>query len=89
MINLGAINCPVGRNGLTKQLQNPQMPSSANMHVSHEQVEEQDASGNVHGQYVVRLPDGRLQTTTYTAHHLDGYTASVRLALGAGHFRYF
>ena len=29
------------------------------------------------GTYVVALPDGRIQTTSYTADHLNGYIADV------------
>ena len=31
----------------------------------------------VKGTYVVALPDGRIQTTSYTADHLNGYIADV------------
>ena len=33
--------------------------------------------GNVKGQYVIALPDGRIQTTTYTADPLAGFVAKV------------
>lgn len=29
------------------------------------------------GQYVIALPDGRIQTTSYTADPLNGYVAEV------------
>jgi len=40
--------------------------------------ENQDASGNVAGSYVVHLPDGRVQTVTYTADHYNGFVADVK-----------
>lgn len=33
--------------------------------------------GKVKGTYVIALPDGRIQTTSYTADHLNGYIADV------------
>ena len=33
--------------------------------------------GQVKGTYVIALPDGRIQTTSYTADHLNGYIADV------------
>ena len=39
--------------------------------------ESQDASGNVQGQFVIALPDGRIQTTSYTADHQLGFIAEV------------
>merc|ERR1712029_33234 len=40
-------------------------------------TEAQDGNGNVSGQYVIALPDGRIQTTKYTADHVNGYIAEV------------
>ena len=40
-------------------------------------TETQDASGNVHGSFTIALPDGRIQTTTYTADHVNGFVAEV------------
>merc|ERR1712076_12564 len=40
--------------------------------------ENQDASGNVAGSYVIHLPDGRVQTVTYTADHYNGFVADVK-----------
>merc|ERR1712055_206350 len=39
--------------------------------------ETQDAGGNVQGSFTIALPDGRLQTTTYTADHTNGFVAEV------------
>merc|ERR1711879_982014 len=47
----------------------------ANTNFAH--TEAQDAQGVVKGTYVVALPDGRIQTTSYTADHLNGYIADV------------
>ena len=33
--------------------------------------------GNVKGSFVIALPDGRIQTTTYTATELGGFVAEV------------
>ena len=33
--------------------------------------------GNVKGQYVIALPDGRIQTTSYTADKVNGYIAET------------
>ena len=33
--------------------------------------------GNVIGQFVIALPDGRIQTTKYTADHVVGFVAEV------------
>merc|ERR1712128_267106 len=40
-------------------------------------AETQDAYGNVAGSFTIALPDGRLQTTTYTADHTNGFVAVV------------
>merc|ERR1712183_636824 len=40
-------------------------------------AESQDANGNVAGSFTIALPDGRIQTTTYTADHVNGYIAEV------------
>ena len=39
--------------------------------------ETQDAGGNVAGSFTIALPDGRIQTTTYTADHTNGFVADV------------
>jgi len=40
-------------------------------------VESQNAEGTVVGSYRVNLPDGRVQTVTYTADHYGGFVADV------------
>lgn len=40
-------------------------------------TESQDAEGRVAGSFVIALPDGRIQTTTYTADHVNGFIADV------------
>merc|ERR1712106_1295964 len=40
-------------------------------------TETQDANGLVQGSYTNALPDGRIQTTTYTADHVNGFVAEV------------
>merc|ERR1739840_53554 len=40
-------------------------------------TETQDANGIVQGSFVIALPDGRIQTTTYTADHPNGFVAEV------------
>merc|ERR1712224_960805 len=40
-------------------------------------AETQDASGNVAGSFTIALPDGRIQTTTYTADPVNGFVAEV------------
>merc|ERR1719384_2343531 len=47
--------------------------SKANFHKS----ETQDQNGVVQGSYVIALPDGRIQTTKYTADHVNGFVAEV------------
>merc|ERR1712018_235053 len=43
-----------------------------------QKAENQDAAGNLAGSYVVHLPDGRVQTVTYTADHENGFIADVK-----------
>ena len=40
-------------------------------------TETQDAEGKVAGSFTIALPDGRIQTTTYTADHYNGFVAEV------------
>ena len=40
-------------------------------------TETQDAAGNVGGSFTIALPDGRIQTTAYTADHVNGFIADV------------
>ena len=40
-------------------------------------TESQDGNGVVTGSFVIALPDGRIQTTTYTADHENGFVADV------------
>merc|ERR1712226_1339103 len=40
-------------------------------------TETQDANGNVGGSFTIALPDGRIQTTTYTADPVQGFVAEV------------
>merc|ERR1712146_286030 len=40
-------------------------------------TESQDGNGVVTGSFVIALPDGRIQTTTYTADHHNGFVADV------------
>merc|ERR1712088_880914 len=40
-------------------------------------TESQDGNGVVTGRFVIALPDGRIQTTTYTADHHNGFVAEV------------
>ena len=40
-------------------------------------TESQDGNGVVTGSFVIALPDGRIQTTTYTADHYNGFVADV------------
>merc|ERR1711991_946084 len=40
-------------------------------------TETQDAGGNVAGSFTIALPDGLIQTTTYTADHTNGFIAEV------------
>merc|ERR1712029_1106642 len=39
--------------------------------------ETSDGASNVQGSYTVALPDGRIQTVTYTSNGYDGYVADV------------
>merc|ERR1712212_621569 len=40
-------------------------------------TETQDAEGKVAGSFTIALPDGRIQTPTYTADHYNGFVAEV------------
>merc|ERR1712106_1022813 len=40
-------------------------------------TETQDAEGKVAGSFTIAPPDGRIQTTTYTADHYNGFIAEV------------
>merc|ERR1712168_723137 len=40
-------------------------------------TETQDANGVVAGSFTIALPDGRIQTTKYTADHVQGFVAEV------------
>merc|ERR1712203_758082 len=40
-------------------------------------TETQDAKGVVTGSFTIALPDGRIQTTSYTADHYNGFVAEV------------
>merc|ERR1712025_70196 len=40
-------------------------------------TETQDEYGNVAGSFTIALPDGRIQTTKYTAAHTNGFIAEV------------
>merc|ERR1719229_944230 len=42
-----------------------------------QKTESQDTQGNVQGSFVIALPDGRIQTTKYTADHVNGFIAEV------------
>merc|ERR1711913_216884 len=44
---------------------------------SFRKTETQDAEGKVVGSFTIALPDGRIQTTTYTADHYNGFVAEV------------
>merc|ERR1712106_403070 len=44
---------------------------------SFKKSETQDANGVVQGSFTIALPDGRIQTTTYTADHVNGFIAEV------------
>merc|ERR1712029_730881 len=39
--------------------------------------EAQDSNGNVKGQFVIALPDGRIQTPSFTADPVNGFVADV------------
>ena len=43
-----------------------------------EKSETQDNYGNLQGSYRINLPDGRVQTVTYTADHENGFVADVK-----------
>merc|ERR1712106_895601 len=45
--------------------------------VNFKKSETQDAEGKVAGSFTIALPDGRIQTTTYTADYYNGFIAEV------------
>merc|ERR1712128_31737 len=45
--------------------------------VNFKKSETQDSNGIVAGSFTIALPDGRIQTTTYTADHVNGFIAEV------------
>merc|ERR1712106_1117566 len=45
--------------------------------VNFKKTETQNADGVVAGSFTIALPDGRIQTTTYTADHYNGFVAEV------------
>jgi hypothetical protein len=49
-------------------------------HSNFNEAQTGDANGVVGGSYSVSLPDGRIQTVTYTADHVNGYVAAVEHA---------
>merc|ERR1711892_1200128 len=49
----------------------------AETNTSFQKSESQDAKGSVLGQYVIALPDGRIQTTKYTADPIQVFVAGV------------
>ena len=44
---------------------------------NYQKSESQDQNGNVKGSFVISLPDGRIQTTSYTATEQGGFVAEV------------
>merc|ERR1711892_934957 len=51
---------------------------SSGQDAAFKKIEIQDDKGNVYGEVVVALPDGRVQTTNYNADFYDGYVADVK-----------
>merc|ERR1711892_207005 len=69
---------PYGERLNPKQFQYEYGVSQPESKVSFVKKEKQDLGGNVLGEVVVLLPDGRTQTTIYSADHQDGYEAEVK-----------